>query len=219
MAKALDITGKVFGRLTVINLSEKRTCNKRHWNCACVCGGVVVVAQANLNRGATKSCGCFHKDRAIQANKTHGMTGLGGSKQDKKLFGVWMSMRWRCNSPKDEHYKNYGGRGIKVCPEWGDFAASYTWALANGYENGLQIDRSNNDKGYSPENCRWVSSSTNCRNTRQNRVFTVLGVTKCLTELAEDYGQPARRVFHRLRLGWTIEDALFTPKYNLRGSK
>ena len=208
MRKPLDITGKVFGRLTVISLYDFKTTKKRYWNCSCICGGVALVETGNLKSGGTKSCGCFRRERM----SSHGMAGT-------KLYIVWQSMRARCENPKKENYVYYGGRGINVCASWDDFVVFQKWAMSNGYSDGLQIDRTDSNKGYSPENCRFVSPSANSRNRRNNVTYTVMGQTGCVTELAEKYGQPHSRVRSRLKIGWTIVDALFTSKYNLRGAE
>src|ERR1700733_6114353 len=95
-----------------------------------------------------------------------------------RVFKCWEDMLRRCNNPKYAKYKNYGGRGIYVCKEWGDYSNFYTWAMANGYEDSLQIDRKDNDGPYSPDNCRWVSASQNMRNRRVTKYITAWGETK-----------------------------------------
>lgn len=112
---------------------------------------------------------------------THGF-----SASHPKLFLVWETMRNRCNNTHREKYKDYGARGIKVCDEWNDSAQKFCeWALANGYEEGLQIDRINNDGDYCPENCRWVTPKENSRNRRNTKYLTLNGITKCVSEWCE----------------------------------
>jgi hypothetical protein len=103
-----------------------------------------------------------------------------------RLFGVWESMRSRCNNPNREKYKDYGARGIKVCDEWQMSAKAFCeWSLANGYSEGLQLDRIDNDKGYSPDNCRWVTPKQNSRNRRNTVMLNVNGTTKSVAEWCE----------------------------------
>ena len=92
-----------------------------------------------------------------------------------KLYNVWKEMRQRCNNPKHNHYKRYGGRGITVCKEWDDPEAFYNWAVNNGYKEGLTLDRINNDKGYSPDNCRWVTVKEQCKNRSSNHLISFMG--------------------------------------------
>ena len=157
--------GDKFNRLTVIEEMQKRKQRCKVYKCLCDCGNEtpVYVTSTNLRKGYSKSCGCYHKERAREANKTHG-------KSHTKLYYVWQDMRKRCNNPKHHAYKDYGGRGITVCDEWNnDYVPFHEWAMNNGYKAGLSIDRVNNDKGYSPDNCRWVTMSVQCCNQRERK--------------------------------------------------
>lgn len=156
--KAIYI-GQKFGRLTVLVRNEEL----KKWDCICDCGCLVSVESGKLNNGNTKSCGCYARDMAVNATKSHGMS-------DSKIYNVWKAMRKRCFNPKNKSFKYYGGRGITVCEEWNDsFQAFYDWALKNGYQEGLQIDRINNDGNYEPSNCRWVSAKENNSHRRLGR--------------------------------------------------
>lgn len=99
-------------------------------------------------------------------------------------------MKQRCLNPKCVAYKNYGARGITVCREWIEFEPFCIWALNNGYEKGLDIDRIDNDGNYGPENCRWIDRRTNVNNRRKSLWFTVNGQTKCRTEWEKELGLP-----------------------------
>ena len=117
-----------------------------------------------------KSCGCATKELLSEYNKgnknrfKHGMS-------KEKLYTVYVSMKSRCLSIKNKRYKDYGGRGITICPEWvNDYTKFRDWASSNGYQEGLEIDRMNNDLGYSPENCRWITHKENNRNKRNNKI-------------------------------------------------
>ena len=107
-------------------------------------------------------------------------------RENKSLFNVYNSMKSRCYNKNRDNYERYGGRGIGVCEEWRNSAESFVrWALDNGYEKGLQLDRINNNEDYCPENCRWVTAKENCRNTRRNKTLTLIGQTKTVAEWCE----------------------------------
>jgi hypothetical protein len=131
------------------------------------------------------------------------------------IYARWRSMIQRCYNPKSQRYKSYGGRGITVCDEWRN--SSYTfiiWALNNGYEKGLSIDRIDNNGPYAPSNCHWTSLTENNRNKQSTLFITAFGETKRLAEWAEDPRCKVSRRLLRLRifkLGWPIDTAILTP--------
>lgn len=157
--KPKNITRKRFGKLTVSNYAG----NSR-WLCVCDCGNVVTVQTCKLNSGHTKSCGCL---KHIGYHTTHG-------KRQTRLYRIWSGMKSRCNNTKHPRYSDWGGRGIKVCDEWlHDFEKFYTWSMSHGYADNLTIDRIDNDKGYSPDNCRWATvkeQNSNKRNVKKGVV-------------------------------------------------
>lgn len=112
-----------------------------------------------------------------KGNPIHGLF-----KENKNLFNIWETMKQRCYNPKRHNYARYGGRGIVVCDEWLIAKNFVLWALDNGYKKGLQLDRIDNNKGYSPDNCRWVTAKKNAQNTRKNVTLTIKGVTNCVSE-------------------------------------
>ncbi len=125
-------------------------------------------------------------------------------------------MKRRCNNPDDRNYKDYGGRGIKVCDEWSDSKNGHRnfqkWAIENGWRKGLSIDRKNNDGDYEPSNCRWSTSKQQSNNTRFNRLVTINGKTKTVQEWADIVGISQRAMTGRIEAGWSEED-LLKPKY------
>ena len=210
MSKLIDLTGKKYGRLTVIERAEDYISPKgirhRKWNCRCECGSTKPVRQTELLQGKTKSCGCLQKEQATkritQRSKKHGKKGT-------KLYNVWKSMKQRCLNPNDKSYHNYGGRGITICDEWArDFQTFFDWSIRHGYREGLSIDRINNDQGYEPGNCQWTTVEKQNKNTRQNHHMTIRGETKTIAEWCNFYGVSRSTVYSRLARGQTPEEAL-----------
>ena len=162
MRKKLDLRGQPFGKLTVLRENGRDKHNKVLWLCRCECGNEVTVLGESLRNEHTKSCGCYQRERAVEANTTHGMC-------KTRLYSVWKAMLRRVGAIKgvDEETKRlYQDRGIIVCDEWLVFENFRDWALSHGYKEGLQIDRRDNDKGYCQENCRWVTPKENINNRR-----------------------------------------------------
>jgi hypothetical protein len=141
-------------------------------------------------------------------NRTHGAS-------HTPLYRTYRNIKNRCYYQKSQNYSLYGGRGIGMSEEWREsFAPFQEWALANGYQDGLTIDRIDGEKGYSPENCRWVTQKINNRNRSVNMLVTIGGVTKCLVEWSEDPACTVKyaTVKRRIELGWPVQRAIFDPK-------
>ena len=162
MSNKIDMTGRVIGRLLVIEECGRDSRGEVLWRCRCECGNEVIVRGSSLRREHTTSCGCYKRERAAEDRTTHSMS-------KTRLYSVWASMLKRVGVHKgvDEETKRlYQDRGITVCDEWLVFENFRDWALSHGYKEGLQIDRVNNDAGYCPENCRWVTPKENMNNRR-----------------------------------------------------
>lgn len=131
---------------------------KRQALFACRCGNKITALIDNVKRGKIVSCKCEKLVRIKKLNYLHGLS-------TAPVHSVWNNIKTRCYNPKTWNFKNYGGRGIRVCDEWlNDFKAFYDWAMNNGYEKGLQLDRIDNDGNYEPSNCRFVTAKENCQN-------------------------------------------------------
>lgn len=168
MSALKDLTGQRFGRLVVVERAGSDRQKRATWKCQCDCGRETVATSSYLLNGDIRSCGCAKSERMIERNTKHG-------KAQTRLYGVWANMIQRCTDPNHQHYHRYGGRGITVCDEWRyNFQAFYEWAMANGYDENAAhgqctIDRIDNDKGYSPDNCRWVDMKTQRHNRSDSR--------------------------------------------------
>lgn len=156
MARTIDLTGQVFGRLTVVSEGGRGERGRVLWNCECVCGNTIVVRADSLKSGQT-SCGCFRKEVVKDTNTKHGL-------RKHPLYQVWANMKDRCYNIKCKYYPNYGSRGITICDRWKDSFENFYNDVVEGYEEGLQLDRIDNDGNYEPNNVRWVKSQQNSMN-------------------------------------------------------
>lgn len=197
MKNIKDITGQKYGMLTVIKQAPRKD-KKIKWICKCECGNETIVSSGDLKNGHTKSCGCL--------KLKHG-------KRNTRIYKIWQSMKNRCYYENDICYQNYGGRGITICKEWlDDFQVFYEWAIANGYQENLTIDRIDTNGNYEPTNCRWATMKEQQNNRTTNKLITFNGETKTMKQWAEFVGIPYRRLQDRIASGWDIEKALYTKK-------
>lgn len=202
MGKILDLTGKRFGHLVALRKTDAKTKKGVIWECICDCGKTHYVFASKLTSGHTSSCGCYAHIAVGDAHRKHG-------KRNTRLYNIWIKIKGRCNNPKNEAYENYGGRGIKIFHDWEiDFQSFYDWAIKNGYQDNLSIDRIDNNKGYSPDNCRWATAKIQSRNKRNNRYITAGGETHILEDWAKITGISKKTIHQRLKRGWSEEKSV-----------
>ena len=182
-----DLTGRSFGRLTAI--SPRRTNSGAFgWLCRCRCGNEKIVRTPDLINGHTQSCGCLCRDKT----STHHLS-------NTPPYDIWSTMLKRCKNPLNKDYPNYGGRGITVCAEWENYPVFYQWMLNQGYVKGLTIDRIDNEKGYSPDNCRLATMREQQQNRRNSIYVTYDGVNKPLIEFSRQFGIPYQTIYWRYK--------------------
>lgn len=197
----VDMSNKRYGKLVVIERVENRG-KHTMWKCKCDCGKYSIVGANELVRGITKSCGCLKFE---SRNSTHGLS-------KTRLHSIWSKMKDRCTRENNPAYKWYGGRGITICQEWlEDFMNFYNWAMDNGYEDGLSIDRINVNENYEPSNCRWIPLEEQALNTRTTKFLTYKGETKTVSEWCEITGIKKTTMLNRIRLGFTPEECIEIP--------
>lgn len=193
-----DLTGKAFGRLTVIRYYGVKP---TRWLCQCECGEQCVTQSGHLIQKHSTSCGCFRTIASASSHTVHGMS-------DSTEYRIWVDMRRRCTDSTRPGFKSYGGRGIAVCERWGNSFAAFYEDMGPRPSSAYSVERKNNNLGYSPDNCKWATSHEQLRNTRRNRRLTLNGITMCVTDWATQTGMSSKTIYKRLTIGWSIEDAL-----------
>lgn len=201
--KTKDLSGRTFGRWIVLNKSPVRRNGCVCWECKCSCGVVKVVPGTALRNGASTSCGCFARELSGQRLRAHG-------KARDELYGTWYRMMQRCENPQDRAYKHYGARGISVCDRWRESVDNFISDMTPR-PKGTSLDRIDNTRGYSPDNCRWATDVEQARNRRSNHLIQHNGCTTTLQEWSELIGISTSTIRHRLKRGWPAERALTTP--------
>jgi len=198
--KPLDLSGKKFGKLTVIEKSGKNNNGCILWKCQCDCGNITILSGSRINLGKVKSCGCFTGESAKKRNSTHGMT-------KTRTYRIWQCMKSRCYYEKDQAYQHYHGRGITICDRWLNSFENFLEDMGKA-PKGLTLDRINNDKGYSKENCRWATYEEQNKNRSGNKFLTFNDKTKCISDWAKEIGITKTSLGKRLKDGWSIEKSL-----------
>jgi len=207
MSKYIDLVGKRYGKLTVIRKTEERRGSFVVWECLCDCGNKCKVITGSLKNGNTMSCGCLSENNLRKGLK------LAHSESKTRLYAIWTGMKRRCNNKNTKSYKNYGGRGIKVCKEWNDYVNFREWALQNGYSDnqGLSIERKDVNGNYCPENCEFIPFKEQSKNRRNTKKWIINGIERREAELCREYGIRRETFIYRINKGWALIDALTKP--------
>ena len=217
MGQFIDLTGARFGRLAVIGLADKRGRHQR-WLCQCDCGKQTKSFGFSLRDGKSQSCGCIaaEKSKARWENPTPEMRAAQSAKVKKThqkskhpAYRVWTDMKSRCNKEGHKWFPSYGGRGVRVCERWSSFE-NFWDDIGHAWQKGLQLGRIDNDKGYSPENCRWETPEQQQSN-KSNNVFVDTEVGRLtMSQAARHYGISRACLGYRIRSGYPVEK-LFNP--------
>jgi len=202
--RAQDLTGMRFGMIAVIRFDrrEKMLGSSRiFWLCKCDCGNITSVSTATLKNGTTRSCGCG----VAKAARTHGFAKKAGGVHP--MYRAFQAMHQRCKQTSGSVHKNYMARGITVCEQWKTFEG-FKKDMGTSWRRGLSLDRIDNDKGYSPENCRWATSHQQNSNRRGLHKLTFRGQTLTLTEWSRKLGLGYGCMLLRIKQGLPVEEVL-----------
>lgn len=198
-----DLTGQRFGRLAVIRYLQG--CG---WLCRCDCGTEKAVLSGSLRRGGATSCGCFRREKMRSERTRHGHA-------TTPTYLAWSHMKSRCENRNNKDYADYGGRGIRVCDRWQDFA-NFLADMGEKPSASHSIDRyPDNDGNYEPGNCRWATVLQQANNKRNNRILEFNGRRQTVPEWARELGFAASAIHGRLAKGWSVEDTLSRPRYGM----
>lgn len=207
MTKAIDMTGTVHDRLTVISRSANNAKGQACWLCSCVCGKQLVVAGVLLRIKNTTSCGCKNLDRVKTGDisRKHG-------RSRSSVYRIYKGMRDRCYNPNSDNYDNYGGRGIRICQRWLESFIAFLEDMGERPSPKHSVDRFPDQNGdYEPGNCRWATMKEQHCNRRDNNLITCDGVTENITEWSVRTGLSRQLILYRIRSGWPVEAALSQP--------
>lgn len=195
-----DITFQRFSRLVAIRISGRDDMGMVMWLCRCDCGSFKNVRAKSLKSSATRSCGCLLREKAAIIHTTHG-------ESKSPEYASWRSMRTRCLVKTASNYHMYGGSGITIDERWDDYR---NFLLDMGRKPSLRhsIDRIDNAKGYSPENCRWATNHIQSRNKTNNHLISAFGKEMCIKDWSQETGVPTATIIYRINAGWSAEKAL-----------
>ena len=199
-----DLIGQRFGNLVVIKKDseyiDKNGKRRASWLCKCDCGKTKVLSGISLKYSGTKSCGCLSNRNNKECSN------VANNEKNTVLYDRWRGMLYRCRT-----HNRYAGRGIKVCEEWHDYNNFKKWALENGFNESLSLDRTNNNGDYAPDNCRWTSDKKQANNRSNTILLTYNGETHSLSEWADILDVPYNRLASRVNRGWEVKDIIENP--------
>lgn len=211
MTRKINLIGQQFDRLTVIKCAGKNRSGNYQWLCQCKCGKKVVISSYSLRIGKTRSCGCYRTDLLLQRTAKRKIPGITENGKQTKIYCIYDSMKQRCYNPNHHAYKNYGGRGIKVCDRWlepnGQGFLNFRRDMGER-SPGMTLDRIDNNGNYCPENCKWSNWVEQNQNTSHNNWITIDNITQCMAAWCRKQKLPRSTVENRIKRGWNIKEAL-----------
>jgi len=201
-SRLINLSLKQFGNWTVLEQHGNTKGGAAIWKSQCVCGNICYLIGQDLRKGKTTSCGCTLKELTRKRFTTHGQT-------NTRLYRIFKAMKTRCTNKNIPNAKNYSGKNITICPEWNAFEIFKKWALENGYQDNLSIDRIDNNKNYSPDNCRWATALQQS----VNREFVLKSPSgEPWSQIAKKNGIPVTLFHSRKHEKWPCEYAATLPK-------
>lgn len=199
--KRKDLTGKIYGKLTVLSYSHSDKSNQSMWLCQCDCGKTTTARATSLTSGRLKSCGCYNKE----SHTKHGAS-------NTKEYQTWIRIKDRCLNPNNKSYKDYGGRGITICSKWIGSFETFLEEVGVAPSKYHSIDRIDNEGSYAKDNVRWALINTQANNKRTTKLVTYMNKTQSLSEWALELGVPRDRLYQRLyKYNWTVDEAFTLP--------
>lgn len=204
MKRIKNHTNEIYGRLRVLQFIERKN-NKSYWKCKCQCGNEIILPITYLTSGDTKSCGCLRKETTKKLSKSNSFV------KNHRLYTIWIDMRRRCYNKNRNNYIFYGAKGIKVCKEWNkDFKNFQDWAINNGYQDNLTIDRINVDGNYEPDNCRWVTTFEQNNNMRSNHKIEYENkIYNSMSSFCREKDLNYSKFKQRIKRGYSIQEAMY----------
>lgn len=202
--------GEKYGRLTALEYLYTNKRRKAVWLCKCDCGNIVQISSEKLSTGNTKSCGCLHSDKSKEKIKTLIKKQTKYTRKfEKEISIIFNQMKQRCYNKKCKAYKNYGGRGIKICDEWlENFNSFYLWSIKNNFNSNLSIDRIDVNGNYEPNNCRWITNLEQQNNKRNNKYLEFNGQKHTYAEWSRILNIPSSTISDRIKRGYDTEQIL-----------
>lgn len=206
-----DLTNNIFGKLTALKVIGRDKNRRLVWLCKCECGNTVYVNSNSLLTGNTKSCGCGKYGN----NKKYGDI----PSHHQRLYNIWCGIKDRCYNKKCKSYCYYGGRSISMCDEWqNDYLKFKEWAINNGYEKNLTIDRIDVNGNYSPTNCRWVDFKKQANNRTNSHYLIFNNERRTISEWADYLNIKENILRQRIFAGWSVERAITQPVRRIKNA-